>query len=482
VKFTILKRLLSGYLAIILLVVGLGIFLTFQLNQLNRLARAATSVDGEIIRAAQSISDTLPQALNFQKKYLVSGDSDFHRHYRISQNSVTSEIDRLKELLNQAGHQQLALDMDNAQRNFFSLLQDQVNAYSDASAGSLNQTGRKESLYKILDDLMLKITTTANADRDDKLIACNRISGLVLRTTTAAILICIVLGILVSIFNTRDITRPIRILQGKTHEITDGKFQALPVMKSPPEIQHLAEDFNTMGKRLLELNEMKEDFICHVSHGLRTPLTAIQEASGMLLDESFSENASQRHELLTIVQEECGRLISSVSQMLDLSRMEAGMMEYRFDPSDLSRILRTCILKLAPLAHGKNLSLTLLPLDALPEIKLDRELIRQLLENLIGNAINFTPPGGEVSVSAIHAENNSDHIVVAIHDTGPGIEKNHLETIFEKFKRIESGNAIKRGTGLGLAISKHIISAHGGKIWVQSEPGQGSTFSFSLPV
>jgi signal transduction histidine kinase len=105
-----------------------------------------------------------------------------------------------------------------------------------------------------------------------------------------------------------------------------------------------------------------------------------------------------------------------------------------------------------------------------------------LLENLLGNAINFTESGGEVTVSVTLEKENPERIMVAISDTGCGIQKNDLEKIFEKFKRIESGNAIERGTGLGLTISKHIIAAHGGKIWVQSEPEAGSTFSFILPV
>ncbi len=483
-KFTIFKRLLFGYLAIMILVVGLGVFLTFQLNRLNRLARAATSVDGEIIRSAQSISNTLPMAISFQKKYLISGDPDFHKHFQINQADILSKIQRLKDLLDQSEYPHFAQELDTSQQRFFNRLEKEIESYPTQKTNVVTdqENGDKNSLFEVFNNLLLDITSTANADRDAKLLACNLISAHVLKTTTAAALICILLGTLLSIFNTHNITRPIHMLQEKTREITAGRFQTITRIKSPPEIQKLAEDFNKMGNRLLELNEMKEDFICHVSHGLRTPLTAIREASGMLLDGSFPTTSTKGHELLTIVREECERLIASVNQMLNLSRMEAGMMEYRFEPTDLSQIIRACILKLAPLAHGKHLSLSLLPLEHLPEIRVDREQIHQLLENLLANAINFTAPGGQVTVSATHGGDDPDCILVAVRDTGCGIQKSHLETIFEKFKRIESGTAIKRGTGLGLAISKHIISAHGGKIWVQSEPGVGSTFSFTLPV
>jgi len=483
VKLTIFSRLLFGYLAIMMLVAGLGFFLTIQLNRLNRLALAATSVDGEIIRSAQGISDALPLVLSFQKKYLVSGDADFHTYYKKNKMELQTEIERLEGLLSTAGHQDSVREVDAARRRFFDLLEQEIASVSDPPPDTPTREMEPiETLYNSLYNLMVAVSTTADTDRDAKLLACNRISAHVLRTTTAAALICVILGTLLSIFNTRDITRPIRLLQEKTHEISDGRFHALTRMKSPPEIQKLAEDFNEMGKRLLELNEMKEDFIRHVSHGLRTPLTAIREASGMLLDESPSGSPAKEQQLLTIVRDECERLIASVNQMLDLSRMEAGMMEYRFEPEDPATILRACILKLAPLAYAKDLSLTLLPLQQLPMARIDREQIQQVLENLIGNAINFTNSGGSVTVSAIHDRNCSGGITIAIEDTGCGIEAADLEQIFEKFKRIESGNAIKRGTGLGLTISKHIIAAHGGRIWVQSEPGVGSTFSFTLPA
>lgn len=470
-------------MAIMLLVAGLGVFLTLQLNRLNRLARTATSVDGEIIRSAQSISDALPLAVSFQKKYLVSGDSDFHEHYKMNQAAIQSEIQRLETLLNEAGHQRLVQEVNKARESFFALLEQEIASVPHSQSNVSNRKNEdKESLYNVFDNLLLRIVDTADTNRDAKLQACNQISAHVLRTTSAAALLCVVLGTLLSVFNTHDITRPIRMLQEKTHEIAEGRFRVITRTKSPPEIRKLAEDFNEMGKRLLELDELKEDFIRHVSHGLRTPLTAIREASGMLLDESHSRMSAKEQELLTIVRDECERLIASVNQMLDLSRMEAGMMEYRFEFEDLAQIIRTCILKLAPLSHGRRLSLTLLPLQQLPRTSIDREQIQRVLENLLGNAINFTDPGGEVTVSATEDRQHPDCITVAIRDTGCGIQKNDLEKIFEKFKRIDSGNAIKRGTGLGLTISKHIIAAHGGKIWVQSEPGVGSTFSFTLPV
>jgi two-component system sensor histidine kinase GlrK len=227
---------------------------------------------------------------------------------------------------------------------------------------------------------------------------------------------------------------------------------------------------------------MKEDFISHVSHELRTPLTAIREASRLLIDGTFADNPESRDELLTIVSDECERLIVSVNRILDLSRMEAKMMEYHFNRTDLIHLTRKCILKLAPIAQRKNITLELTPPPQLPEILMDSDRISQLLENLVANALKYTDAKGSVTVSTSLKNHDDMAIEVSVSDTGCGIHEKNLNKIFDKFKRIESGKETARGTGLGLSIAKHIITVHGGKIWVESTPGKGSTFFFTLPV
>jgi len=124
----------------------------------------------------------------------------------------------------------------------------------------------------------------------------------------------------------------------------------------------------------------------------------------------------------------------------------------------------------------------LMPFPELPLVRMDGDRVTQVVENLLGNALKFTPPGGKVIVSLSPSKDVGDFVQVSIADTGPGIPKEHLAQIFERFKRIEMGRETTIGTGLGLSIVKHIIADHGGRIWVRSTPGKGSTFSFALPV
>ena len=158
------------------------------------------------------------------------------------------------------------------------------------------------------------------------------------------------------------------------------------------------------------------------------------------------------------------------------------MMEYHFSRTSLIHLLRKCIFKLMPIAQRKKIALELTPPPHLPDIWLDTERIDQLLENLIGNALKYSYEGGSVIAEVLLKDHDSMEIEVSISDTGCGINNNNLEKIFDKFKRIENGKETARGTGLGLSIAKHVITAHGGKIWVESTPGKGSTFFFTLPA
>jgi two-component system sensor histidine kinase GlrK len=341
---------------------------------------------------------------------------------------------------------------------------------------------KKEKMVDGFNQKLGMITKIARLDRDKKMYTSGLISSNIFKVCSITLAVVVVMGILISFFNTRSINRPILLLQDKTKEIADGKFEKISNIISPPEIKDLADHFNVMCERLKELDAMKLDIISHTSHELRTPLTAIREASGMLLEGAFESSKEKQHELLTIVKEECERLINSVNRILDISCMEVKMIEYHFRECSLIPLVQKSVLKLAPIALSKEINLELQPPPDLPLVKIDGERVGQVLENLLGNALKFTPERGTVKVCISRQNGNKGYVEIAISDTGNGIHKENLESIFEKFKRIDSGKETVRGTGLGLSIVKYIIDAHGGKVWAQSKLGKGSTFFFTLPV
>jgi len=235
-----------------------------------------------------------------------------------------------------------------------------------------------------------------------------------------------------------------------------------------------------MCRKLRELDRMKADFFSSMSHELRTPLTSIKEGTGMLLEGVGGSITEKQRKLLNILSEESNRLIELVNSLLDLSKMEAGMMRYDLAPTSLAPLIRKATVELGPLVEAKRIRLEAKITEDLPLVQADGERILQALRNLIGNALKFTPDGGRVAVSA--ARKNGE-VEVRVADTGPGIAPESLSTIFDKYQQGSiQGSGRFQGSGLGLAIVRHIIASHGGRVWAENEAGRGSTFIFVLPV
>ena len=199
----------------------------------------------------------------------------------------------------------------------------------------------------------------------------------------------------------------------------------------------------------------------------------------MLLDGLGGEISEKQQHILTIIVQESNRLIDQVNSLLDFSKMEAGMLKYQFTPTDLFALAKKSLEALAPLAEAKSIFIDN-KIGVLQHAQVDQERILQVFRNIIGNAIKFTLENGSIKLEANVRES---FVEVAVHDTGIGIHEEDLGRIFHKFQQIipAKGEKIK-GTGLGLATVKQIILAHGGKVWVSSQAGQGSTFYFTLPL
>jgi two-component system sensor histidine kinase GlrK len=466
-----------------LLIIFLGVYVTIKLNQLNRIARAVISVDSAAIGLTENLLEALFSQEGFEKKYLISKDQDFYQKFREIQEYFSRELERLASLMDTPKKKGLFGQARKMYGHYLSLVEEEFSSLTDGHDYSYEEF--REERERIIDQInrkLKKIIQMARLDMDEKLQASSQISSRVLKITTVTAAIVIIMGVLISFFNTRSINNPVQALQDKTKQISNGKFEEVPTISSPPEIKELIDAFNLMCERLKELDQMKADFVSHVSHELRTPLTSIKGASSMLLEGVFLGMPEKQNELLTIIEEECERLIESVSSILDLSCMEAKMMDYYFRECRLAPVIEETVLRFAPIALTNRIDLELKLPAELSLVKIDENRIRQVVENLLGNALKFTSEGGTVIVSAALRANRKAYVEVSVSDTGCGITKGDLTKIFDKFKRTDAGKQRAGGTGLGLSIAKHIIAAHGGEIWVESVPGKGSTFFFTLPV
>jgi len=227
-----------------------------------------------------------------------------------------------------------------------------------------------------------------------------------------------------------------------------------------------------------ELEEIKSQLLSTVSHELRTPLASIKGFATTLLREDVEWDEESRREFLSIIDEESDRLSELIGNLLDMSRIEAGELPVEPEPTDLRPIIDETATEFQMMSSEHHIEIRA-PQD-LPLVLADPRRARQVLRNLVENAVKYSPGGGEITISA---EQRPGMMQVSVGDVGIGIDTNQIDRIFDRFYQVDSASTRKvGGSGLGLAISKAIVEAHGGTIWVDSRPGDGSTFYFTLPL
>jgi signal transduction histidine kinase len=233
----------------------------------------------------------------------------------------------------------------------------------------------------------------------------------------------------------------------------------------------------TTVEELRKLSALRADFVSLVSHELRSPMASVI-GSARTLEQRWRElTAEQREAFLALIAHETSRLADLIGDVLDTSRIEAGTFSYSFADVDLAQLVRDSA---AAAGHAQDeVAVEAIVRDQLPSVRGDRDRLRQVLVNLIDNAVKYSPPGDEVRVEA---ENADGRVVIEVRDRGPGISPEHQRVIFEKFGRVNVGEHAKPGTGLGLFIARSIAEAHGGALEVRSAPGRGATFRLSLPL
>ncbi len=239
-------------------------------------------------------------------------------------------------------------------------------------------------------------------------------------------------------------------------------------------------ELETANDKLQELNQLKSAFVSVVSHELRTPLTAIRSFVENMLDGMTGNLNDKQSTYLKRMLFNVDRLSRLIVDLLDLSRIEAGRMEIKLQPVDLADLVDDIVDGLRSLAAGKSISVEVRHQSVLPHVAADRDHITQVLTNLIGNAVKFTPPQGTVLVSTC-VRDAEESVQISVADTGCGIAHDELPRVFDKFFRGAAISKDARGAGLGLAIAKSLVELNRGQIWVESVPGEGSTFSFTIP-
>ncbi len=265
------------------------------------------------------------------------------------------------------------------------------------------------------------------------------------------------------------------------------QLRAAPILTVSGEIMGgvaVMEDITELHR----LHEMKTEFTSQVSHELRTPLTAVAGAASILLRGKKGLLNEQQTTLLKMIREESSHMGNLVNNLLDLTRLELGRFSLKFEPGNLPEVIRQGVSAVMPLAMEKSITVDAEGItEGIPPVTMDMDGVRRVIVNLFSNAVKFTPNGGQISlgtaVRRAECSSQESEILVWVKDTGIGIPKDEQEGIFERFYRSRDAREKGiQGTGLGLTICRQIIQAHGGKIWAESNPGEGSTFFFTIPA
>jgi len=239
--------------------------------------------------------------------------------------------------------------------------------------------------------------------------------------------------------------------------------------------------------KLRELDALKNDFLSLVSHELRTPLTSILAYSETLLMEGMVESEQERREYIEVIHNEGTRLMRLINDILDLAKMQAGKLEYRYEEGDINELIRSALTNSQSLIDQKGLHTALDLATDLPPVRMDADRIMQVLLNLISNAVKFTPEGGKITLSSRLSEplgnTRMPSVTICVADTGIGIAPENLNRVFSKFEQVERVDHHSTGTGLGTSICKRIVEeGHGGRIWLESEVNKGTRVYFRIPV
>jgi signal transduction histidine kinase len=376
------------------------------------------------------------------------------------------------------------------------LLEEVIPVYGDRATISNEDRDLREEMLplradaeQLATDLHQRAADLADGTRAEveELIARNASSfassrALFIGVAAGAIVLALLLGFVLS----WSVIGPIQNIDTRLAAIASGDFSGRVEVQNRDELGALGANVNRMNDELRRLyteleaaSQHKSEFLANMSHELRTPLNAIIGFSQVLRDEMVGSVNEKQAEYLDDIISSGGHLLSLINDVLDLSKVEAGQVELEVHPFSLREALERGVVMVRERATEDGVRVAFVADPEVDVVDGDERRIKQVIFNLLSNAVKFTPAGGEVDVSATRA---NGEVRVSVADTGPGVAPEDRDRIFEEFQQSETGVGQREGTGLGLALSKRFVELHGGRIWVESELGRGSTFTFALPA
>lgn len=462
-------RLLAAFALIIIVIFGSVFFFTYRTTraQINQVGERLETLQDRRVQSELSRYYQLVNSWDGVQTIVVQWGNLYGRRIILTNTNSIVVADSKEELVGTvysdkaAGQPMVLVQVPLSDEPFNALVPAQANPTPEYP-GVTTIIGTLHILHGEMPDL----------NRTALQITYNSIGGYFIWGGLLAGTIAILLAFLLS----RRILSPVKALTSAARQFGKGDFSQRVDYAGKGEFGELAGSFNSMADDLDRTQRLRQNMVADVAHELRTPLSNLK---GYL--EAISDGVVQPDEVtIHSLNEEASSLSRLVEDLQELSLADAGELKMTFQAEDISRLIKETVTALNPKASIKDLTLTVNLPDVISPVNIDNHRIKQVLYNLLENAIAHTPGGGKINVTA---REQGGMVYISVSDTGEGIPPEDLKMIFERFYRVDKSRArATGGSGLGLTISKRLVEAHGGTIKAESQVGQGSNFTFSLPV
>ena len=470
------SKIIAGFLILMLVAI---IALANQLSviqQMQAINHDLSEINMNLASTALRLQELASIVAEDSRKFLVTHDAIYERQIA----EIRQEFLGKLEILEKTGRSKREIAENEKLRSALTNYWDVFNRIKRQGRVS-NLDYLPADLSIAIDHLQAQTQVTFEAVKGsvkDQVTRAADASVKAVRISWAAGTFSLVLGLVVAAVIVGSINEPLRRLTQGTRAIAKGEFWHRLPSDGHDEFSEVARDFNVMTERLSELDQMKKDFVMHVSHDLKAPLASMRQIMHLLLQEIPGPLNDQQKSLLRLSYTSAERLAAMVGNLLDIARMEAGSMEYEMAPHKLVPVVESVIEEFNVQAREKGIRMRLeCDLHSI-SAECDRERIVQVLGNLFENGLKFSPSNSEIVTSL---STTSEGVLISVSDSGPGVPDEQKDKIFLKFHQVKRGKKVAgQGVGLGLAICKTIVEAHRGRIWVQDNPNGGSVFSFVL--
>jgi signal transduction histidine kinase len=483
-RASIHTKLLVAFLVIVGMMLASGLVGLRALSEVNTRAEDMVQLQRKIAAYRQLNHDTIGQLYSVASSLLKPDDRTLEATLR-QLNQFGYDLDRLQFVAQD--EKELFARVRQDYEEFIRIVTQVVELIRSGrpTEGRDLQLARATPLADRLERLTNELVNKAESDMVASIEATHDAYVTSRHAVIAFVVVSILLALLLGYSMSSSIIGPVMQMEARMGEIAVGNFSNRVDVPNRDELGALAADLNRMSEQLGQAHREleaasrhKSEFLANMSHELRTPLNAIIGFSEVLKDGLFGELTAKQGEYIRDIHASGHHLLSLINDILDLSKVEAGRMELSVAKFDLPTTIADALAFVRERASRHGIMLNVEVDTRLNSFAGDERRVKQILLNLLSNAVKFTPEGGSVFVAAAQT---AEGVQISVRDTGIGISKDSQQLLFQAFQQVGSQDGAKReGTGLGLALAKRITEMHGGSIWVDSEPGKGSTFTFTL--